>query len=185
MNKIFNDKEQILELVSRTDNKDKTKELTNHFDKLKKERVPFYLTDVELNEIFVWKLRSQIGRQEEKRKENTDENVRTITEAAFAITHSDKNYETTLKLKLLTTLTGVGIPVASAILTLCFPTEYSVIDFRNWRQIYKSDEAKTSYTASEYVEYLKTIKEMANEYGVTPQEIDIAIWQLDIDSKKN
>ena len=185
MDKIFKDKEQILELVGKTDNKDKTKELTKHFDKLKQERVPFYLERIELDEILVWKLRSQIGRQEEKRKENTEENVRTITEAAFAITHNDKDYETSLRLKLLTTLSGVGIPVASAILTLCFPTEYSVIDFRNWRQIYPSEEQKTSYTTSEYVEYLKRIKEMAKKYGVTPQEIDIATWQLDIDSKKN
>ena len=185
MKKIFNDKEQILELVVKADNKDKTKELTTQFDKLKKERIPFYLTLHELNEIFVWKLRTQIGRQEAKREENTDENVITITKAAFSITHNDKDYETALKLKLLTTMTGVGVPVASAILTLCFPTEYSVIDFRNWRQFYKSDKQKTSYSTSEYVEYLKQIKILAKEFEVTPQEIDIAIWQLDIDSKKS
>jgi len=179
---LFKDKDEIKNLVKRADNSTETKRLTKMFQQLKKERADFYLTQNELEEILKWKLRSQYGRQKEQRKINTPKNIIAITQAAFAVTHKDKDVETTLKLKLLSTLTGVEIPVASAILTLCYPNKYSVIDFRNWRQVYKSDKTKTTYTTAEYTKYLNAIQEQAKKYGVTPQEIDIAIWQKDIET---
>ena len=180
----FKDKNQITKLLQNADNAEETKRLTSYFSQLQKERCPFYLTLDELQEILKWKLRRQFHRQKTKRESNTNENVIAITKAAFSITHSDKDFETSLKLKLLCTLTGVEVPVASAILTLCFPTEYSVIDFRNWRQIYKDDKPRTTYSIKEYLTYLKTIKQCAREFEVTPQEIDIAIWQSDIEQRQ-
>ena len=153
--------------------------LTSHFEKLKDERQDFYLTLEELNQILIWKLRSQLGRQLKRREVNTDKNVLIITKAAFSVTHDNKDFETILKIKLLSTLAGVEIPVASAILTLCYPKEYSVIDVRNWRQVYKTNKRKTNYTAKEYTDYLNKIKQWSKEYEVTPQEIDIAIWRKD------
>lgn len=181
---LFKNKNQIQELVKRTDNFDETKRLTSKFQQLKKERKEFYLTDKELNEILHWKLRTQVGRQKNKRTANTNENIITITKAAFAVLHSDKDFETRLKLKLLSTLTGVKIPVASAILTLCYPKQYSTIDFRNWRQSFNTDKRKTTYTTNDYTKYLNKIKEQAENYGVTPQELDIALWQMDKEAKK-
>ena len=64
-------------------------------------------------------------------------------------------------------------------MTLCFPENYSVIDFRNWRQIFTSEKKKTYYSANEYNEYLKRIKYHANKFNFTTQQIDIAIWQKD------
>ena len=134
--KPFTNKEQIQELVLKADNATETIRLTDIFRQLKKERGSFYLTLVELEEILRWKLRKQLGRQKTRREGNTNENVIAITKAAFSVNHTDKDFETTLRLKLLCTLTGVEIPVASAILTLCFPAQYAVIDVRNWRQVY-------------------------------------------------
>ncbi len=181
---LFKDKKHVQDLAERADDNGTTKKLVSLFRKLKKDREHFYLQLEELEEILKWKLRGQFGRQAKRRQANTSENVMTITKAAFAVTHTDKDIETTLKLKLLSTLSGVEIPVASAILTLCFPTQYSVIDFRNWRQVYKTEKQKTNYTTKEYVEYLKTIRSWAKEFGVTPQEIDLAIWQKDIEDQK-
>ena len=114
------------------------------------------------------------------REKNTDDNVQLITRTAFAICHKDKKIEIELKLRTLTLIYGVGIPVASSILTLCFPKEYSVIDFRNWRQLYKQTEKKSSYSTNEYIKYLGIIKGLAFKFNVTTQEIDLAIWQKDI-----
>jgi len=180
----FKDKNHINKLLQMADNAEETKRLTSYFSRLQKERHPFYLTLNELQEILKWKLRKQFYRQGTKREVNTNENVIAITSAAFAVIHSDKDFETSLKLRLLCTLTGVEVPVASAILTLCFPTEYSVIDFRNWRQIYRVDKRRTTYSIKEYLTYLKTIKQWAKEFDVTPQEIDIAIWQSDIEQRQ-
>ena len=128
-----------------------TKNLVLLFRKLKLERVDFYLELDELERILKWKLRGQFGRQLKRRQVNTNENVITITKAAFAINHSDKDIEIALKLKLLTTLSGIEIPFASAITTLCFPTQYCVIDFRNWRQVHKIEIQKSNYSTKEYV----------------------------------
>lgn len=184
MTTLFKDKKHIQDLVQRADDSGATKKLISLFSKLKKDREIFHLQLDELQEILKWKLRGQFGRQQKKRETNTNANVIAITQAAFAVIHSDKDFETSLKLKLLSTLSGVEVPVASAILTLCFPKQYSVIDFRNWRQVYKTERQKTTYSTKEYVEYLRTIKNLAKEFNVTPQEIDLAIWQMDIERKK-
>lgn len=178
---LFKDKEEIVSLIKRADNWTETQVLVARFEKLKSERREFYLTIEDLNLIFKWKLRTQFGRQSKFRAENTNENVMTITKAAFSVSHPKKDYETSLRLKILTSLSGVEIPVASAILTLCYPDRYSVIDFRNWRQIFKVTSRKSNYTVKEYTAYLNIILQLAEKYKMTPQTIDIAIWQKDIE----
>ena len=89
------------------------------------------MTASELEEILNWKLRTQFGRQSKIRKNNTEQNIELITKTTFLLTHENSDVETALKLKSLTLLYGVEIPVASSILTICFPETYSVIDFRN------------------------------------------------------
>ena len=180
MDNLFKDKKQIEELINQADDKSETKNLTQQFDKLKQTRTPFYLTATELERILAWKLRTQFGRQIKIRLNNTEENIQLITKTAFLLTHKNKDIETALKLKSLTLLYGVEIPVASSILTLCYPKNYSVIDFRNWRQIFKPSTKKTYYTTNEYNDYLKRIKYLANKFNFTTQQIDMAIWQKDI-----
>jgi thermostable 8-oxoguanine DNA glycosylase len=179
----FTSKEEIQKLVSQAPNTSETKRLTAYFKQLKEERAPFYLSLIDLEEILGWKLRGQIRRQAKKRTENTDQNVILITKAAFSVTHENNDIEITLRLRLLSTLSGVEIPVASAILTLCYPDQYCVIDFRNWRQFNELRQTnniiKTGYSAKEYINYLKQVRQWAHEFAVTPQEIDIAIWQKD------
>ena len=113
--------------------------------------------------------------------EFTGNQIIKITKSAFSIQYNDKDYETEQRLKALIKLHGVQVPVASAILTLCYPEEYCVIDRRGWRQIFDNDKKKTYYTLKEYIKYMTIIKRTALEFGVTPQEIDMAIWQKDIE----
>lgn len=177
---MFTNKEEILKLIEEANKNSFNKEIFSKFKKLNIERTEFYINLQELEEILKWKLRNQYGRQKTKRKINTDENIKLITKTAFSIKHNDKEYETKLKLKTLSLIYGVEIPVASAILTICFPTKYSIIDFRNWRQVYKTEIKKTTYSTSEYLDYMKEIKVLAKKYEMTTQEIDVAIWQKDI-----
>lgn len=178
---LFTDLPHLKNLIQKADENDKTKILISKFAELQKIRIPFFLTLSEFEEILQWKLIHQYGRQAKIREKNTDHNIRIITKAAFEIKHDNNDIETELRLKILSTLSGVEIPVASAILTLCSPNLYSVIDFRNWRQVYPETNQKTNYTVKEYIQYLKIIRELAKQFGVTPQQIDIAIWQLDKD----
>lgn len=174
---------QIKDLMGRADANGQTQKLICEFAELQKIRTPFFLTLSEFDMILKWKLRSQYKRQITLRERNTDKNIKIITRAVFEIEHENDEIATELKIKMLCSLSGVEVPVASAILTICNPKLYSVIDFRNWRQVYPGITSKNNYSVKEYVSYLKIIRELADNYELTPQEIDMAIWQLDIEQQ--
>jgi len=174
----FTDRKQIIDLIHETDDLEETNNIIQKNEKLKKHREPFYLNKQEFEKILVWKLRTQYERQEKYRKQNTDAIIQKITRTAFEIEHPDWQYTIELKLNILTALRGVGIPVASAILALCYPEKYAVIDFRTFRQL--SGESKRAFSIRDYIEYLMKIRDIAKKYKVTPQQVDQAIWQYDI-----
>jgi len=136
-----------------------------------------YLTLDELDRVLQWKLRGQHGRQRERRKANTEDVIRVVTGAALSIEHPDEDYEIELRLGILCTLRGVGVPVASAILALVFPERYAVIDFRGWRQVF--GEERTTFSVSDYKRYLREIRRLSLELGWPVQEVDLAIWEYD------
>jgi len=185
METLFKNKQQILSIIKKADDYTETQELILLFQKLKAKRKEFYITLDELDLILRWKLRDQYNRQKSIRLKNTNDIVVAITKTAFSINHTDKEFETALKLKLLSTLVGVEIPVASAILTICYPELYSVIDVRNWRQVFPKEPQKNYYSTKEYWEYLNIIRDMAKKFELTPQQIDLAIWQKDQDKEEN
>jgi hypothetical protein len=177
----FKDACHIEKLLQNTDDNHETKRLLKKFTSLKSERAPFYLTAKEFEEVLRWKLRSQYGRTSEKRKRNTPTLIETVTKAAFSISHPDEEMETRFKLHMLRTLIGVETAVASAILALCYPERYGVVDFRIWRQLF--GEERKYFTTSDYIQYLTVVRELAAKYGYTVQQIDQAIWQYDIETK--
>ena len=75
---------------------------------------------------------------------------------------------------VLTALRGVGIPMASAILTAINPERYTVLDFRaleslgikNWRDSFAF-----------YVTYLEACRELAARHGKSLRTLDRALWQ--------
>ena len=147
------------------------------FNELKKVREPLYLKATEFDRILRWKLKGQYGRQQEWRLHNNEDTLKKITSLAFNIQHINKEYELELRFGILSSLRGVGIPVASAFLALCYPEQYAVIDHRGWRQVFGVE--KTSFTISNYKLYLENIKLFADMLGWTPQEVDLAIWEYD------
>ncbi len=168
---------QIASLRGQEIDYDQTEKLKTKFARLRSERIPFYLTASEFEEILQWKLQKQIGRQRHMRVPNTDEIIRAVTGLALTITHSDKEYELELRVGLLCTLRGVGVPVASAVLALVFPEEYAVIDFRVWLQIFDKD--KSTLLIPDYKKYMRQIRLLADELSWPVQEVDHAIWGYD------
>ncbi len=154
-----------------------TERLKERFRRLRRERNPFYLTRSELDEILRWKLRGQYERQRWRWAANTEDVVRVVTRAAFEIAHPDKEYEVELRIGILCTLRGVGVPVASAILALVLPEKYGVIDFRVWRRLF--GEEKRDFSIRDYKRYLREVRRLAAELGWPVQEVDLAIWAYD------
>lgn len=71
----------------------------------------------------------------------------------------------------------VGVPIASAVLALVYPTEYCVIDFRGWRQVFEQD--RRQFTISDYKRYLVKVRELSRELQWPVQEVDLAVWEYD------
>lgn len=176
---LFKDSIEIRELIDKSPLYHSSRRLILKFENLKTIRKDFFLDKEDFDEILIWKLQNQHDRQSIIRLKNTAENIKLITQTAFAIKHKNFDVETELRINALCVLYGVGIPVASAILTICYPTKYAVIDYRNWQQIYKTNEKKNYFTIKEYLDYLSKITDLSNKFRFTTQEIDLAIWTKD------
>lgn len=99
--------------------------------------------------------------------------VKNISRKAFA-----ENDES-LKMKQLLNLKGVGIPTASAILTICFPDKYAVIDIRCIQMLNKRGiKIRETITVNRWIEYLKIMRELGDENSLTPRQIDQVLFSM-------
>ena len=87
------------------------------------------------------------------------------------------------KIESLTSLSGVGVPVASAILLFINPERFTVIDDRAWRVLHETgylpQELSADPSVEEYLMYLGSCWALANEYDVSLRTLDMALWALD------
>ena len=154
-----------------------TEALKAEFQKRRAERTPFFLTREDLDRVFHWKLRGQYGRQSAQRARNSEAAYRAVTEAVFKVVGPDLEYESAVRLGLLMALSGIGVPVASAVLALTEPQQYCVVDFRGWRAVF--EEKKESFSVTDYWRYRAEVARLAADLGWPVQEADLAIWEYD------
>ena len=124
--------------------------------------------------------------------ENTRENLKVIANwksprrAALIDTNSDHEIAIALQfaaapitpesmaVAVLTALHGVGIPMASAILTAIDPERYTVLDFRALESL---GIKKWPDSFGFYVAYLEACRELAAKHGKSLRTLDRALWQ--------
>lgn len=175
--------------------------------KTKKDRSPYfpeisrilqnrgYLLRKEFLSICEWKTK----RQRENFKHNKEDRVKGVTRSVMA---AHPNLKSQISLLIPPNgLTGVGIPVASAILTVIYPEEYCVIDYRTWRALYWIQQEPLAFKSysdfsttldylgrypsrKSYLYYLNQIKELATESGMVPRAIEMALWVFDREGGK-
>ena len=110
-------------------------------------------------------------------KKNPDKRVEKVTELAYKT-----DYEFA-KLALYTSLKGIGIPTASAILTSLYEIKHCVIDTRVWATLYHLDyfdQEKESFTADDYLKIIKIVREMSKGTQYTAAEIGYALFAYDV-----
>jgi hypothetical protein len=168
---------KVKELRTKAVDYQETERLKAALQCLRNERDPFYLTKHDLDPIFEWKLRRQLGRDKKRLEHNSDRAYEIITQAAFLIKEEDWKLEAELRVGVLTVLHGVGVPVASAILALADPDRYCAVDFRGWRAVFR--EKRTAFDIPSYLLYLSEIKKLAKELDWSAQETDLAVWEYD------
>lgn len=88
--------------------------------------------------------------------------------------------EQVAKVDLLLAMPGIGLAMASAILTVCYPQEFTVLDYRVWETLKSLDipdlPRRISGTASEYVQYCRACKAYAQHMGVSLRDLDRVLW---------
>jgi hypothetical protein len=101
--------------------------------------------------------------------------VRAVSRAALAARSEHE------RMTELTRLTGVSIPVASAILTLIDPRRYGVLDIRVWQFLYALDPTignprGRGFTVAHWERYLARLRAEAERRGVTVRAIEWALF---------
>jgi hypothetical protein len=129
-------------------------------------------------EIATWKSQRPLRHYES----NDDDLVQEVTALAFAARRDD------LKLRLLTLLDGVGVPVASTILHFAFPDRHPIMDVRAvttlthlglWTRAGPVQPGFTGFSVEDWQAYTHLMRDHASRLGVTLRELDKALWKSD------
>lgn len=110
-------------------------------------------------------------------RRNTPRRVGRITREVFA-TRSEEQ-----RITLLTGLHGVGLPMASAILTLTHPSRYGVLDIRVWQLLHDTGVVKTKpggtgFTVREWLAYLQILRKYAALHNADARDIERTLFTL-------
>lgn len=150
---------------------------TELIKKLKPVRKVKYLTQSELEDICRWKS----SRAMRWIRQNNSAKIKHVTRDAF-ITRSERD-----KINHLTSLKGVGIPMASAILMLTGPQRYGVLDIRVWRLLYalgsvRKNPGGAGFTFNNWYNYLCILRHHAKRLGVSVRAVERTLFEY---HKKN
>lgn len=136
-----------------------------------------YLSFDDFYEICMWKS----TRQKQRYIENKN-SIKKISERALA------EKDEVRKIKIFRDeLKGVGIPMASAILTVVFPEKYAIIDVRCLEILKErfNSEIGKSISIKTWLKYLDIMRKLANENNITPRELDMALFAMHKEKLKN
>jgi hypothetical protein len=101
--------------------------------------------------------------------QNTDAEIDHALRSAIA-TDSERS-----AIEILDRLHGVGVPVASAILTTILPQKYTIIDVNALNALGVDDKSKGQSVY--YLAYLKKCRDLAAQFSVSLRTMDHALWQ--------
>jgi len=94
-------------------------------------------------------------------------------------THLD---ESAYEVALLDALPGVGIPTASAILTVADPEQYGIIDVRTWKGLHLLDPQGPFsmrvpvFTPVHYRSYLRMLRQLSQRHACHCRTVDCALY---------
>jgi len=108
--------------------------------------------------------------------ENDFEEVR---DTLSAVARADEDGE---RVRLLTTLSGVDVRVASAFLQFTFPEWYVVVGDREWAVLRAAEELEEPYPdppgVADYLAYLDTCRNVADRCDCDLRTLYMALWRL-------
>jgi hypothetical protein len=101
---------------------------------------------------------------------NTEDEIAAATGRVFSSTDEAE------RMQALLSLSGVGVPTASALLFFAFPDDYPILDVRALESLGQSSN-RTTYSVSYWVDYLGACRSLARRAKVSIRTLDKALWQ--------
>lgn len=161
----------IEELIKQKLNREEDTGTLKLMKELKNVKAKGYFTKQEFLKIGMWKS----PRPKQRYLRNSQEKILSISKKVMG-TKSEKQ-----RIELLTSLDGVSIPTASAILTLIDPENYGVIDIRAWQILYLYGSVRVrpkgrNFNFNNWHSYLKHLRFHARRFQVPVRDIERTIF---------
>ncbi len=107
---------------------------------------------------------------------NSPGTIRRVSRAVLA-TRSERK-----RMEALTSLDGVSIPMASAILTLIDPERYGVLDIRAWQLLFAIDSVRRNprgrgFTFTHWHQYLRQLRRHSREFRVSARAVELTLFK--------
>lgn len=171
-------KQEILDWAEKYDREyswwvEKERELGNRLRATKE------LSKTDLMEVIEWKFVSLKGRRTRgiKYAEMTDDLVlRKVSNLVLDLNKKHDEY----KLKLLGVFGGIGIAVASVILTFYDPKNYGVFDIHVWRELF-GKEPKYLFTTKNCLRLFSKLRTVSEEHDIPARTIEKALFKKNYD----
>lgn len=84
------------------------------------------------------------------------------------------------KVETLLQVWGIGLPMASAILSVCYPQEFTVLDYRAWQTLQEMGitdlPARQPGTVDAYLQYCRACRAFAERHQLSLRDLDRAMW---------
>jgi len=141
------------------------------------------LSKTDLIEIIEWKFKDLKGRRTrvtKYAKETDDAVLRKVSKLVFDLNKNCDKY----KLKLLCIFDGIGVAIASVILTFYDPQNYGVFDIHVWRELF-GKEPKNLFTTENCLRLFSELRNMSKEYNVPVRTIEKALFKRNYDKRKS
>ena len=140
------------------------------------------LTPEEFLAIIIWKSNRQ--------KTNVVEGILASEKSVGELMAQVAEAENLEKIRLLTEIGGIGIPVASAILAVCYPDKFTVVDYRSSASLAKVLGIEPSILRKQlggdpvaspkaYLAYVDCCNVQAEKEGVDLRKYDRLLWGMD------
>jgi len=134
-----------------------------------------------LREIVHWKFLTLPGREKRVNNlldEHTDEQVHRISRGALSQRGDASRIEELCELK------GIGVALASTVLTFYDPQRYCVYDIHVVREMYDQEPRYMFTGYDHYLQLLKDIRKMSKNYNISVRTIEKALFKKNLDESK-
>jgi hypothetical protein len=126
---------------------------------------------------FVQMCRWKSPRAQHLWRANSAARLRSVSRAVLA-TRDERR-----RMELLTGLRGVGVPMASAILTLIDPRRYGVLDIRAWQLLFAirsvaANRRGQGFTIAQWEQYLDALRQHARRLKVSARVIEYTLFEV-------